>query len=155
MSNGKDAGGGALIFLFGMLTAYLSSRMEIGTLRAAGPGLFPLWLGILLMALSGTYTIGIVLRSRRENRTEPESPEVSTSNRPVVFFLAAMASAVVLLGVGGYAVTAFVLVLALLQILGMKRWRSNILIALLAGGVSYFLFVRWLKIPFPKGWLGL
>jgi hypothetical protein len=31
----------------------------------------------------------------------------------------------------------------------------NILWSLTTAAASYFLFVQWLKIPLPKGWLGI
>ena len=39
----------------------------------------------------------------------------------------------------GYAPTAFIVVMALLQILGSRYWRRNLLISLAAGAVSHFL----------------
>ena len=51
----SEALGGGVIFLFGAVTAVLSLQMPIGSFRAAGSGLFPLCLGILLMALSAAY----------------------------------------------------------------------------------------------------
>jgi Tripartite tricarboxylate transporter TctB family len=151
----KDAIGGIVIFFFGALTAVLSLKMDLGTFRAAGSGMFPLCLALLLMALSAIYTISVLLQGVGTAGSGPQSPETAASAKPVMFFVGAMAGAVVLLGRIGYGPTAFFLVMALLQILGMKRWRLNLLIALVASAVSYFLFVQWLKIPFPKGWLGL
>jgi hypothetical protein len=46
---------GTVIFLFGVITTFLSLRMPIGTFRAGGTGLFPLCLGIILMILSGAF----------------------------------------------------------------------------------------------------
>jgi hypothetical protein len=45
--------------------------------------------------------------------------------------------------------------MALLKILGMKGWAHNILLSFMTSVVSYFLFVQWLKIPLPKGWIGI
>jgi hypothetical protein len=45
--------------------------------------------------------------------------------------------------------------LALLRILGVKRWRFNLPLSFITAAVCYFLFVQWLKIPLPKGWIGL
>jgi hypothetical protein len=55
----------------------------------------------------------------------------------------------------GYPLIAFLLMVALLKILGMKRWPINILWSLATAAASYFLFVQWLKIPLPKGWFGI
>jgi hypothetical protein len=45
--------------------------------------------------------------------------------------------------------------LALLRILGVKRWRFNLPLSFITAAACYFLFVQWLKIPLPKGWIGI
>jgi hypothetical protein len=47
------------------------------------------------------------------------------------------------------------LMLALLRILGVKRWRLNLPLSFITAVVCYFLFVQWLKIPLPKGLIGI
>jgi hypothetical protein len=66
-----------------------------------------------------------------------------------------MALATLFLSSLGYPLIAFLLMVALLKILGMKRWPANILLSLATAAASYFLFIQWLKIPLPKGWLGI
>ena len=153
--NRKDALGGVFIFSFGLLTAYLSARMPIGSFRLPGPGMFPLCLGLLLVVLSTIFTVGLFFRDRRMKGEDAQSPVAVTSLKQVVGFMGTIAAATVLLGVLGYAPTAFLLILTLLQLLGWKAWRRNVLIALPASVFSHFLFVEWLKIPFPQGWFGI
>jgi hypothetical protein len=153
--NRNDAVGGALIFLFGALTIYLSLRMPLGTFRAAGPGLFPLCLGLLLVVLASIFTLATVMRPHRDRRQEGKTPADAGSVTPVIGFMAVIAFAGIFLEHLGYAPTAFIVVIALLQILGGRYWRRNLLISLAAGAVSHFLFVRWLQIPFSQGVLGL
>ena len=50
--------------------------------------------------------------------------------------------------------SAFLLLVALLRILGTKEWGMNLLISSVTTGVAYLVFVHWLKIPLPMGWLG-
>jgi putative tricarboxylic transport membrane protein len=147
--------GGVLILIFGALTVVLSLEMPIGTLRAAGPGLFPLILGVLLVLLAGGFTLGTFLRNRRTQGAKPVSPELSGSAGPVVGFMAVIGFAAGFLDTLGYAPTAFVIVFALLQILGRRQWRWNLLISLATSAGSHFIFIRWLQIPFLQGWLGL
>jgi putative tricarboxylic transport membrane protein len=151
----RDAGGGMVIFLFGALTAYLATRMPIGNFRTAGSGLFPLCLGLLLMALSSVYTVGVFFRNGPPAARESGAPQVAASTGQVMRFTGAIVLAVALLDILGYPLTSFLLVLALFRILGMRNWLWGILTALGTSAVSYLLFVHWLKIPFPKGWLGL
>ena len=153
--NRNDAFGGVLIFLFSALTVYLSLKMPMGTFRAAGPGLFPLCLGLLLVVLSAAFAFKAALRLRRVETREREASRAAGSAKPVIGCMAAIAFAAGFLEHIGYAPTAFLVVMTLLQILGGRYWRSNLLISLAAGAASHFVFVRWLQIPFPQGWLGI
>jgi len=47
------------------------------------------------------------------------------------------------------------LMVVLLEILGIRRRRDSVLIAFCTAVAAYVLFVRWLQIPLPKGWIGL
>ena len=151
-----EAMGGAILFFFGGLTTVLSLRMPIGTFRAAGTGLFPLLLGIILMILSGLFLLNLFLgKEKGAGRKESPAEAIPGSIKPVVLFLGMMALAALFLNSLGYPLIAFLLMVALLKILGMKRWPANILLSLATAAASYFLFIQWLKIPLPKGWLGI
>ena len=150
---GGSLAGGILLVLFALLTVWLSLRMPIGTFRSAGPGLFPLCLGLLLAALATVHTIRTALAVRRSGEwSKPSRREGSI--KPVLGFMAAIAFAAGLLEHAGYAPTACVVVFALLQLLGARFWRRNLVIALVSGTAAHLVFVQWLQIPFPQGWLG-
>ena len=55
----------------------------------------------------------------------------------------------------GFLLSAFLLLLVLMEILGVRPRMVSLLISLVTAGFSYALFVHWLQIPFPQGWLGL
>ena len=147
--------GGIILFIFGVMTALLSLQMPIGTFRAAGTGLFPLILGIFLILLSGAFLLNLYLREKKElGRKQPEM-EAHGSARNVILFLGTMALATLFLNPLGYPLVSFLLMVALLRTLGTRRWTFNILLSLVTAAASYFLFVGWLKIPLPKGWIGI
>jgi putative tricarboxylic transport membrane protein len=146
---------GIVIFLFGGVTALLSLKMPIGTFRMAGTGMFPLILGILLMFLSGIFVLRIFFRGKGERVKEEARLESTESPIQLILFLAAMVLATLFLNQLGYPLTSFLLLLSLLRILGIKRWGLNILVSVVTAAGSYFLFVKWLNIPMPKGWIGL
>jgi putative tricarboxylic transport membrane protein len=145
---------GVVIFLFGAITALLSLRMPIGTFRMGGTGLFPLCLGIILMILSGVFILKIFFQGR-EGRVKKASIESSGSPMQLILFLGTMVLATLFFNRLGYPLVSFLLILGLLRILGMKRWGLNILISVVTAVGSYFLFVQWLNIPMPKGWIGI
>ncbi len=147
---------GIVILFFGGITTLLSLRMPIGTFRAAGTGLFPLLLGIILMILSVLFLFNLLLRKEKDLEKKEAPVEASPGSiKPVILFLGMMALAALFFNSLGYPLIAFLLMVALLKILGMKRWTASILLSLATAVVSYFLFVQWLKIPLPKGLLGI
>ena len=146
---------GIVIFLFGAITTLLSLNMPIGTFRMGGTGLFPLCLGILLMILSGAFILKMFFQGREEPVKKGTSIESSESPIQLILFLGTMALATLFFNQFGYPLISFLLMLALLRILGMKRWGLNILISVVTAVGSYFLFVQWLNIPMPKGWIGI
>jgi len=146
---------GIVIFLFGAATILLSLGMPIGTFRMAGTGMFPLILGILLMLLSGIFVLKIFYQGMAAKIKKEPSPESSESPVQLILFLGIMVLATLFFNQLGYPLTSFLLMVALLRVLGIKRWGLNILISVVTAVGSYFLFVKWLDIPMPKGWIGI
>jgi hypothetical protein len=146
--------GGIVIFLFGAVTALLSLGMQIGTFRTAGTGMFPLILGILLMFLSSLYSLRLFLQTRAI-REKSLIGEISGSLKQLIPFFGTMVLVTLFFNRLGYPLSSFLLMLALLRILGVRRWRFNLPLSFITAIVCYFLFVQWLKIPLPKGWIGL
>jgi putative tricarboxylic transport membrane protein len=146
---------GIVIFLFGAATVLLSLRMPIGTFRMAGTGMFPLFLGILLMILSGAFVLKIFFQGKEKQVKKEPSAESTGSPIQLILFLGTMVLATLFFNQLGYPLISFLLMLGLLRILGIKRWGLNILISVVTAVGSYFLFVKWLDIPMPKGWIGI
>jgi len=148
------------LFLFGVATAALSLQLPLGTLRAPGSGFFPLVLGLLLMGLAASHGIRLHLARPKPAAvpTTPAPPAAASGDGAtlrVVLFMGAVAFATALLETLGYALVSFLMMLALLQVLGVRKWHVSGLIALVSAGFSQVVFVHWLKIPLPSGWLGL
>ena len=144
-----------VIFIFGGITAVLSLKMPIGTFRMAGTGMFPLFLGILLMILSGAFVLKIFFEVKEKQVKKESSPESTGSPIQLTLFLGIMVLATLFFNQLGYPLISFLLMLGLLRTLGIKRWGLNILISVVTAVGSYFLFVKWLDIPMPKGWIGI
>jgi hypothetical protein len=143
--------------IFGAVTAALSLQLPLGTLRAPGTGLFPLVLGLMLMGLAAGNGVQLFLA-----RPRPEQPPTAPAPQPkrdgatqrVVLFMGACALATALLATLGYALVSFLLMFALLWVLGVRKWHVVGPVALGSAVACYFVFVQWLKIPLPSGWLG-
>jgi len=145
------------LFVFGALTAALSLQLPLGAPRMPGTGLFPLALGLALMALAAGH--GIQLYLARPKAAAPQPPAAPAvpggdgATRRVALFVAGVIAAVALLQPLGYALSGFLLMLVLLQILGLRPWYVSATISLVSAAACYVVFVRWLQIPLPSGWL--
>ena len=146
-------------FVFGAITAALSLQYPLGTLRAPGSGLFPLALGVMLMALAAAHAVKLRLERPKETPAKPSAaPEAAAraradGRRRVALFVAVMALAIGLLPHIGYVASSGLLMLGLLKVLGV-RWSPALLVAAAAAVAAHFVFVRWLSIPMPPGPLG-
>jgi hypothetical protein len=107
------------------------------------------------MILSGTFVLRIFAQGKEEQVEKEASVQSSESPMQLILFLGTMALATLFFNRLGYPLTSFLLLLSLLRILGIKRWGLNILISVATAVGSYFLFVKWLDIPMPKGWIGI
>jgi putative tricarboxylic transport membrane protein len=151
----NDIQGAVVLFIFGTITVLLSLQMPIGSLRAAGSGLFPLGLGILLMLLSSGFIIKVLWGAEVPKKEDICAPDESVALLQVIAYLAIIVATTLLWGILGYALVSFLLMLSLLRILGFRRWSLNITVSILTAAGSYALFVYGLKIPLPKGFLGI
>lgn len=149
-----------VLFLCGAITTLLSLELPLGTLRMPGSGLFPLVLGLMLAGLAAGHGVQMYMAKAEQPAAAPSPAagappwRLDDATRRVLLFMGAVALATALLRPLGYALTSFLLMLALLQILGMRNWPVCGLIALSSAVACYVVFVRWLMIPLPAGWLG-
>ncbi len=151
----NDVQGAVVFFIFGAITTILSLQMPIGSLRAAGSGLFPLGLGILLMVLSSALIIKMLWGAEEQKKEDISADDEPISPLQVIAYLAIIVATTLLWEILGYAIVSFLLMLCLLRILGFKQWTLNLTVSLLTAAGSYTLFVYGLKIPLPKGFLGI
>jgi putative tricarboxylic transport membrane protein len=128
--------------------------MPIGAFRAAGTGLFPLSLGLLLMVLASIFLLTLQVQASHQAQHDAGSREAPESFGQMLLFLGAIILATLLLDPLGYPLSALLLLVALLRILGSTEWRMNLVISSVTTVVAYLVFVHWLKIPLPMGWLG-
>jgi small-conductance mechanosensitive channel len=146
---------GIVLFLCGGGTVALSLEMPLGTFRMAGSGLFPFCLGIILMLLALLYLANLLLQKDSKGHSGEAAGASPGAAAQMLLFFGASALAVLCLNILGYPLTAFILMLLLLRILGLKRPVLLVTLPFLTAAGSYFLFVQFLKIPLPKGLIGL
>jgi hypothetical protein len=109
-------------------------------------------LGLILMGLSAGYALQLYLAGRTPPAESEAKREPIGSTRQVLRFMGAVVIATALLEPLGFLLMSFLLMVALLRGLGI-RWHVSGFIALPTAAASYLLFVQWLQIPLPRGWI--
>jgi len=107
----------------------------------------PFWVGAALAAMSLVLMSSVFLPLRKF-----VAPKTGELNR---YQVAWMVGGLLFYGLAleplGYLVTTFLLLGALLWILGERRWLSAVAFSALVTGASYALFGLWLGVPLPGG----
>ncbi len=149
-----DHWSGLLLLLLSFYIIWGSLRFTYGTIRNPGPGFMPLWLGIILAAMSA----GLILRAggarSGAKRMREFLAEKIRWGKVLSVFLALIFYGLLINFLGFFFSTFFFLVFLLWFIDPQPRkvvfgWG-------LAGSVGcYLVFEIWLKLRLPKGFLGI
>lgn len=132
----------ALVTLaIGVTGSVLSYGYGLGTLRAPGPGLWPLVVSLVITALS------LVLLVTGRRLTDDER-FTRTSLLPLVGVLTFIGLGA-LIPVIGFELPSLALCVIWLRFLGGESWRSTIVVSVGTVAAFYLLFLYGLRIPLP------
>lgn len=116
-----------------------------------GPGFFSFWLGILLIVLS---IIQIAMTARRPAEPLPDGfiPNREGVKR-MLSIMGALAASLFLMNYLGFSLTMMGFCIFLLRRLGRQSWWLTLVLAVVAGFGTTYLF-GLLQVMLPKGLLG-
>jgi putative tricarboxylic transport membrane protein len=143
-----DRVAGAALALLGVLVIVESRSLPFGTLRNPGPGFMPVALALVLLAF------GVAIAAL--GAAAPRVSAIGWSEaRHAVVILAVCAATTFALERLGYRLS---MLLALFVLLRLVEGKSLLASAVFAAGMafgSYFLFDTLLRVPLPRGPLGI
>ena len=127
-----------------------SLRLPLGSWRDPGAGFFPLLTGLILMGLS----VINYLQARRgpDNEKRPWYPEERWPN--VIMVVAGLVVYTVILGILGFTVSTFLLIVFLMRAIEPQKWMVTLGESVLGASILYMLFEYWLQVQLPKGTWG-
>jgi putative tricarboxylic transport membrane protein len=146
---GYDRVGGVIWLVLGIVICIGSTKLGLGAFHRPGPGFMPFLAGSLLGVLGCILT----LTKTQKGLEKKEDGEISIRKflAKGVFAFIVSFMYIFLLEPLGFVVGTFLLFFSLLKIMGTRKWFSPFLISFFAVVLSYFVFIVWLKISFPKG----
>jgi hypothetical protein len=139
--------GGALV-LVGAIALWQSLQLPLGSLRQPGPAYLPALLAVLLM-LFGVAVAAL------GGASGPFAAVAWTEWRHALAIFGACAFAAVALERLGYRLTMGLVVAFLLGVVERKHPLLTLALAVAVAGGSFFLFNTVLRVPLPRGSLGL
>jgi putative tricarboxylic transport membrane protein len=145
-----DRVGGVIFMLLGVVALLEARRLRPMRMRAAvGDDIFPMILGVVLLLLGALMAFVV--------KTPPlkvDFPRKEIARR-MIASLACLFGYWALLPVLGYVPSTFLSSALLFYLFGSYRLRTCLVAAALLTACVYLTFIRFLKMPFPIGVLGL
>jgi putative tricarboxylic transport membrane protein len=143
---------GIVLLIFSLIVCYESNHLSLWSGRKPGPGLFPLFLGILLGILSLVF---IIVKGFKQNKEAiPLWTSRGNRNRILLTFGTLIIYAIVL-PFFGFLVSTFFLLFFLLGLSYSGKWIVLGISSFLISFAFYIIFQILLKIQLPHGILGI
>ena len=130
-----------------------SSSYSFGKWSQPGPAFLPLWCGIIMAALSLIVFVQAISKDKVEakEKEKEESSFFTARWSKLVAVLIILFAYAFLLETFGFLMMTFAFMLFVLKAVEPTKWRTAVIISVLATTLSYFLFESWLKVPMPRG----
>jgi putative tricarboxylic transport membrane protein len=121
-----------------------------GTMDQPGPGLYPLFVGVLLV----TASIGSIVTDLLNPAPGVLEIPKGTDLGRVLTVLGGAVAYVLLLPFAGHLLSSILMVFIVLQAMGLTSWPMKIGFTIVIALGSYYLFDILLMVPLPPGLLG-
>jgi len=149
-----DQGSGLALLVLSAFICWGSLLLPYGSARDPGPGFLPLWLGIILGAMS----LGLILKTVREKQAGKIIGDILAKEvrwDKVALILLALILYGYLMDFCGFLVITLFFIAFLLRFIDPQPWKSVIGWALAGSLGVYIIFEVWLKLRLPKGFWGI
>ena len=147
---GADIAVGCFIALFGMFVLFASTMISVRGAHRLSPRTFPYVVGSLLLCC-GT---ALVLKSWSLRGEDPAIHWPDRGGvRTIMITLVILACYLALMNPLGLPLSTFLYLTFSTWFLKRSKWLTAIVVGLISGAMSYYVFIRLLKLSFPEGFL--
>jgi len=141
---------GCLLALLGLFIVYAASNIRIGVERALSPRFFPSVLGYIIIVCGA----GLALKSWRFKGEDPAIHWPDRQGlRTIVVCLALLSAYIFLMKPLGLPIVTFLYVTANIWFLKPEKKSVAILSGVALGIISYVVFIHYLQLSFPVGFI--
>jgi len=145
-----DIAVGCFLALLGLFIVYAASNIRIGVERALSPRFFPSILGYTILICGA----GLALKSWRFKGEDPAIHWPDRQGvRAIVVCLLLLAAYIFFMKPLGLPIATLLYVTANIWFLKPEKWRVAVLSGITLGILSYVVFIHYLQLSFPVGFL--
>lgn len=134
--------------ILGLAISASSYQIGLGNIKAPDAGLFPFLIGLAIILL------GLIL-FREGGKPHEKAHIIGARWANLLFITGILVFYALALDWLGFVLTTFIFMILILKVIEPQRWSVAVFTAVLSTGFSYLLFSLWLKVEFPRGFLGL
>jgi putative tricarboxylic transport membrane protein len=149
-----DQWSGLVLLILAASMCWGSARLPYGNIHNPGAGFFPLWLGVILGAMSISLFIQTAWQEKKVRILKDILAE-EIRWRKVLMVVIGMVLYGFLMDYIGFLTVTFLLMAFLLRSIEPQPWKAVIGWALVGSLGSYMVFEVWMKLRLPKGFLGI
>jgi hypothetical protein len=143
---------GVFWLLFGIFILVGAQNYSFGTFQEPGGGLYPTLLGILLIIMA------VLLLAQTRKASGEEGPRWDHKGGGLKRCVLTICGLMVIpfsINALGFFPTIFLFIIFMMKIILPLPWLTALATGVISTVGGYFLFQSWLKIQFPRGFLGL
>jgi putative tricarboxylic transport membrane protein len=134
-----------LLLALGVTVVAISIGYGFGSLAQPGPGLYPVFLGVVI-AVSAFFVLLADLKTHIRLFT-PDKASVTT----IFLMLLAFALWILTMPWLGYVLVTLLATFAVAKIMRLEGWKKPAVVAIATALLLYLLFDYWLYIDLPRG----
>jgi len=139
-----------LLLLLGFLIIGVSWKYGFGTIKRPGPGLYPFFLGMVIIVPFSLALIILELKSEKSKSLFDKS-----SLKTFILMNISFVFWIVSLSVLGYVIATFCVTFAFCKIMQLEGWVKPFIMSFCTSLLVYLLFDFWLYIDLPRGILSV
>ncbi len=140
-----------VLFLFSLIYLSSSLRLKMGSLRNPGPGLIPVFIGILLVVCTGIYLFLLFRARSEESRKDGKKAQEGKNYRAIVGILACTAVYPFILEPLKFIISTLTASVIMLSLLKPKKFLFSFLLSLGMAVGAFLIFSRFFGVALPSG----
>jgi len=137
-----------LLALGGVGVMIVSLSYGFGTLRKAGPGLYPFFIGLFIFVFSASL---LILESKPQ---APSVPFPREGKKTLLLMSVVFCLWILLMPILGYVVVTVLVTFGFCRIMKLEGWWKPVSVSVGTALFIYLMFDYWLYIDLPRGFLG-